>query len=237
MSDPSYPPTNRAETRSTSSDRSPASFGTAALSSAGRAERTNVEQNNDGVLARVKQSATTQLAQQKDRGVEALGSVAQAVRSSTQRLRDEKHETIARYVDQAVDRIDTWTKQLKEKDVTELLTDAQRLARRQPAVFIGSAFALGLVAARFLKSSQPGHEIAAGGRTHRSLHPGGARRGTASDRGVGKAGADAEVAFAAHEAAIPDVAASRPATPTSAAAHTGPASGRGPKSSSRTEKL
>jgi hypothetical protein len=225
MSDPSYPPTKRPETRSTSSDRAPAAFGTAELSTAGRAERTSAEQNNDGVLARVKQSATTQLAQQKDRGVEALGSVTQAVRSSTQRLRDEKHETIARYVDQAVDRIDTWTKQLKEKDVTELVTDVERLARRQPAVFIGSAFAVGLIAARFLKSSQPGHEIAAGGETYRSRYPGGARMGTASDRGVGTA--EAEVAFAAREAAIPDVASSRPGTSTSAGAHTGLASGRG----------
>jgi hypothetical protein len=44
---------------------------------------------------------------------------------------------------------------LRKKDVQQLMQDAQRLARRQPALFIGSAFALGLVAARFLKSSPP----------------------------------------------------------------------------------
>ena len=38
--------------------------------------------------------------------------------------------------------------------------DAQRLARRQPALFVGGAFALGLLGARFLKSSSPEHRYA-----------------------------------------------------------------------------
>ena len=47
-----------------------------------------------------------------------------------------------------------FSERLKNKDVTELLNDAQRLARRQPALFVGGAFALGLLGARFLKSSR-----------------------------------------------------------------------------------
>jgi hypothetical protein len=101
--------------------------------------------NGSGIVNRVKESATAQLTNQKDRGTDALGSVAQAVRSSTQRLRNEQHDTIAGYVDKAADQIENWSRRLKEKDIDELLTDVQRLARRQPAVFIGSAFALGLV--------------------------------------------------------------------------------------------
>jgi hypothetical protein len=42
---------------------------------------------------------------------------------------------------------------LRNKDVGELFQDAQRLARRQPVAFVGAAFVLGLVGARFLKSS------------------------------------------------------------------------------------
>jgi hypothetical protein len=109
--------------------------------------------NGSGIVDRVKDTATRQLTSQKERGTDVLGSVAQAVRTSTQRLRDEKHDTIASYVDRAADRIESWSGRLKEKDVDELVSDLQRLARRQPAVFIGSAFALGLVGARFIKSS------------------------------------------------------------------------------------
>jgi hypothetical protein len=39
--------------------------------------------------------------------------------------------------------------------VRELIEDAQRFARRQPAVFLGLSFGLGLLGARFLKSSPP----------------------------------------------------------------------------------
>jgi uncharacterized protein (DUF2384 family) len=235
MSDPSYPSHNPAETRSTSSERSTASFSTAELSTADRVQRTGAEPDSSGVLDRVKQSATTQFAQQKDRGVDAIGSVTRAVRSTTQRLRDEKHETIARYVDQAVDRIDAWTKQLKDKDVNELVTDVQRLARRQPALVIGSAFAVGLVAARFLKSSQQGTAPAAGGGTYRSRYPGSVPMSTASERS-GKAGREVEVGFAAHEAAIPDVTAGRSRSGASPDTRDVAPSSRGRKSNSRPER-
>jgi len=106
-----------------------------------------------GIADRVRDSAVAQLSSQKDRATDGIGSVVAAVRQSTGQLRDQQHETIAKYVEQAADQIDRFTQRLREKDVRELVNDAQRLARRQPAVFIGSAFALGLVAARFLKSS------------------------------------------------------------------------------------
>lgn len=81
--------------------------------------------------------------------------MAAAVRQSTTQLREQQHDTVARYVEQAADQIDRFTEVLRKKDVQQLMQDAQRLARRQPALFIGSAFALGLIAARFLKSSPP----------------------------------------------------------------------------------
>jgi hypothetical protein len=115
----------------------------------------NGQKTNGGIVNRVKETAAAQLAAQKDRGTDALGRVADAVRSSTQRLRDEQHDTIAGYVDKAADQIETWSRRLREKDVEELVADVQQLARRRPAVFIGSAFALGVVGARFLKSSRP----------------------------------------------------------------------------------
>jgi hypothetical protein len=46
-------------------------------------------QEKSGIVSRVKESATAQLTTQKDRSTDALGSVARAVRSSSQKLRDE----------------------------------------------------------------------------------------------------------------------------------------------------
>jgi hypothetical protein len=106
-----------------------------------------------GIVDKVKEQATAQLSSQKDRATQGLGTVASAVRQTTQSLRDQQHDAVAGYVEQAADQIERFSERLKNKDVTELLNDAQQLARRQPAIFIGGAFALGLVGARFLKSS------------------------------------------------------------------------------------
>lgn len=106
-------------------------------------------------MARVRETANAQLATQKDRATDGLGSVAQAVRQSTKQLREQQHDTVAQYVEQAANQIDRFSQSLKNKDVNELLTDAQQMARRQPALFIGSAFAIGLLGARFIKSSAP----------------------------------------------------------------------------------
>jgi hypothetical protein len=110
-----------------------------------------------GIMNRVREQAGSQLNTQKNRATDGLGTVAHAVRETTQRLRDDNHETVARYAEQAAEQIERFSQGLRNKDVGELMHDAQRLARRQPALFVGGAFTLGLLGARFLKSSSPEH--------------------------------------------------------------------------------
>jgi hypothetical protein len=182
--------------------------------------------NGSGIVNRVKESATAQLTNQKDRGTDALGSVAQAVRSSTQRLRNEQHDTIAGYVDKAADQIENWSRRLKEKDIDELLTDVQRLARRQPAVFIGSAFALGLVGARFLKSSRQQNEYGYGSESRRSTYGTAPPMSTAGDRGAWNRG-EADATLVVEDVSITELDTSGTGANRS---------GRSRKSGSRTER-
>jgi hypothetical protein len=116
--------------------------------------------NGGGLMDRVRQGASSQLSSQKTKATDGIGTVAQAVRQTTQHLRDQQHDTIARYVDEAANQLERVSNQLRDKDVGELMQDAQRFARRRPAVFIGSAFAIGLLGARFLKSSRDRHDEA-----------------------------------------------------------------------------
>jgi hypothetical protein len=111
------------------------------------------ERNGGGIASKVRERATAQLSTQKDRATDGLGSVAQAVRQTTEQLRNQQHDKVARYAEQAAEQIERFSQRLREKDVGELLNDAQRLARRRPALFVGGAFAIGLLGARFLKSS------------------------------------------------------------------------------------
>jgi hypothetical protein len=107
-----------------------------------------------GVVDRVKDGATARLEAQKDRATEGLSTVAEAVRKTTDALRNENHDTAARFVEQAANQLQRLSTELRQKDITQLVDDAGRLARRQPAIFVGLSFAAGLLAARFLRSSQ-----------------------------------------------------------------------------------
>lgn len=106
-----------------------------------------------GVMDRVRESATAQIATQKNRATDSLGSFAQAVRKTSQPLRENQQTAIAEYVDKAADQIERFSTRLRERDVKDIVGDVQQFARRQPAVFIGTALAIGVLTARFLKSS------------------------------------------------------------------------------------
>jgi len=113
----------------------------------------NAGSSEGTIVSKVRDTATAQLTTQKNRATDGLGSVAQAVRQSTQQLREQNHDTLADYAEQAADQIERFSQRLRDKDIGEMLSDVQGLARSQPALFIGGAFALGLVGARFFKSS------------------------------------------------------------------------------------
>ena len=106
-----------------------------------------------GVLEYVRDTATSQLSNQKARATDGLGSLARAVRQSTQSLRDNQQDTAAQYIERAADRIEEFSSRLRDRELGDLMRDAEQFARRQPAVFIGAAFLVGVLAARFLKSS------------------------------------------------------------------------------------
>lgn len=109
-----------------------------------------------GLVDRVRHTAAAQLTTQKTRATEALGSVAAAIRQSSQPLRDHNQAMLADYAGKAADQLEQVSTRLGERDLTELMDDAKRFARRQPALFVGAAFAAGVLAARFLKSSPDG---------------------------------------------------------------------------------
>jgi ElaB/YqjD/DUF883 family membrane-anchored ribosome-binding protein len=109
-----------------------------------------------GMVDRIRHTAAAQLTAQKTRATEVLGSVAAAIRQSSQPLRDNNQAMLADYAGKAADQLEQVSTRLGERDLSELMDDAKRFARRQPAVFVGAAFAAGVLAARFLKSSPDG---------------------------------------------------------------------------------
>lgn len=109
------------------------------------------------IAGQVTQQATSRLDEHKSQAAGSLGSVAEALRQSSQQLRDQDQGVVGQYAGQygetianQVERISTF---LQEKDTKEIVQEVESFARREPALFIGGAFLLGLLGARLLKSA------------------------------------------------------------------------------------
>src|SRR5829696_2191060 len=165
-------------------------YGTTGSVGAGR--RGDGDQQTSGILNQVRDKATSQLNEQKTRATDSLGDVAQAVRQSTQHLREQQYDTVAQFVERAADQIERFSNHLRERDLNQLVGEAQRFARQQPAVFIGSSFAAGMLAARFIKASRPSRSFDDRGYPGYGVTGGGAdtafNRGGALDRDLTSGG-------------------------------------------------
>jgi hypothetical protein len=97
-----------------------------------------------------------------------LSSVADSVRTVSQNLKTSDAQnaitsTTAKYTDTAARKLEDIANYFETKDLKTIMHDTEDFARRNPAIFIGGAAVLGLLAARFLKSSKPKYLQAAAG--------------------------------------------------------------------------
>jgi hypothetical protein len=107
-----------------------------------------------GELAnRGSEQVKSQLANQKHETSQRLTPVQTALRETGQQLRKQGQGPVAEYADKAADQVERFSGYLRETEVDEILDEARGFARQRPALFLGSAVALGFLATRFLKSS------------------------------------------------------------------------------------
>jgi len=96
---------------------------------------------------------------EKKAGLSAgLGNVAESIRKAGDSLtqtqnKDYVTEHSARYANNAAQKLEQAARYFETSDLQTMRRDAESFARRNPAVFLGGAFVLGMLAARFLKSS------------------------------------------------------------------------------------
>ena len=111
--------------------------------------------------------ATTKLEEQKTNLSGGLSTIAESVRKVGENLRGpDVQEGIGKYTAEysgkAAEKIESVAEYFEQKGVREMYTDLESFARRNPLAFIGGAFALGLLTARFLKSNSPGRTAVSG---------------------------------------------------------------------------
>lgn len=112
-----------------------------------------VQQKAQEVAGQAQDQAKSAVATRKDQAVGQLGSVAQAFRTTSNELRNQDQTMVAQYADKMADQVERISGFLEERDVDQLLSEAENFARRQPELFLGGAFILGLLVGRFVKSS------------------------------------------------------------------------------------
>lgn len=111
-----------------------------------REAATNVAQQAGELAHTTAQSRKAEIA-------ESIRKVAGALRSTRSNLGDQERSVLPLYVDKAADRFEQLSDYLRSRDVREMVSDVERTARKEPALFLGGAFALGFLATRFFKSS------------------------------------------------------------------------------------
>jgi hypothetical protein len=122
----------------------------------GQQETSAVEQVQEKA-GELKSQAGSRLREQVDdrstQAGEEAQAMSQALRSSSEQLRGEGHETPAKLVDGAADRVNRLGSYLRDSDSNRILNDVEGWARSRPWVAAAAGALIGFAASRFLKAS------------------------------------------------------------------------------------
>jgi hypothetical protein len=119
------------------------------------------------LMDRAREGAFKKLDSQRERAATGLGSMVDALRESGRQL-EGQNATMASYVSGAASQLERFSGGIRDRDVQQIVRDVEQFARHRPAIFLGSAFALGLATARFLKSSSSESEAGASSASSRT---------------------------------------------------------------------
>ncbi len=108
----------------------------------------------------VSETAASAIDEKKAGFASGLTSVADSVRKAGDTLNKGQDKNVvteysARYAGTAADKMEQAANYFERTDLRGFARDIETYARANPVVFLGGAFTLGILAARFLKSSPP----------------------------------------------------------------------------------
>ena len=98
---------------------------------------------------KVREEVRTRLDSGRRRTSDTLSTIAASLRQG-----DVRDDETARFMQKASDQVQRLSSYLENTDVKQLTREAEDAARRQPVLFLASAFILGLGAARFFRAGR-----------------------------------------------------------------------------------
>lgn len=115
-----------------------------------------VQDAASGLVEQARNAAETRVSGQVSAASDSLQHAALAIRQSGQSLREQDQTQVATLADTAAEQVERVAGYLQGRDARQLMGDVEDMARREPVLFVGGGLALGLLAARLLKSSSSG---------------------------------------------------------------------------------
>jgi hypothetical protein len=136
----------------------------------GMSERSHATTNAGGegsVIAEfvdaARSAAESLLEEQKQQIADRIKGVAEALECAARSLEGSQNHLIARYVQQAEHQVKSLSRELHERQWSELVADTYDVARRQPTLFVLGAVATGFLVGRFLWTARNMQNREAGG--------------------------------------------------------------------------
>lgn len=106
------------------------------------------------VMDEAKERGQDMLAEQRQSAAGQLDGVANALRQTAQQLNRQNQPKLAEYAEWTAGCVEGCARTIRERDAGEMVDQVQDFARRQPGLFLGGAVVAGLLAARFMRSSE-----------------------------------------------------------------------------------
>jgi hypothetical protein len=136
-------------------------------------------------LREARDRAGSTLSRGRYQAADQLGGLGSAFHRTGETLRQEEQARFADVADTVGRQLDRVAGYLRDSDGRAMARDLESLARRQPALVFAGAFALGVLAARFLKSSSPRSEFEED-EGYGRVYPGGEPAGLGGDFSYGR---------------------------------------------------
>lgn len=115
----------------------------------------NLQDDAKAALQGAKEQGAAQFEQYRDTAAEQIETLAQSAKSAAEQLQASDTLGLSHYVTDMAQSMTTLADNLRGKSADELLQQAGKLARDNPALFLTGSIAIGFGLSRFLKASSP----------------------------------------------------------------------------------
>lgn len=123
------------------------------LEAAARSKAEGLKGEAEKAVRAAKERARAAAGEQKNMAADRVAGFADALRHASSDLDEQGQSLVSGIVRQAADGLADFSGAMRRNDLDDLVGSVESFARRQPALFIGSAVLAGFGIARFMKAS------------------------------------------------------------------------------------